>query len=338
MRLIKDLTVKWGVIGVGNVCEVKSAPAMKLVPGSDLVAVMRRDGQKARAYAEKHQVARWYDNADDLINDPGVNAIYIATPPHVHAELTQKAAQAGKPVYVEKPMARNHRECLEMIAVCEQARVPLFVAYYRRTLPNFLKIKELVDNGAIGDVRLVNIQMNQSKDPKIIISTDAHWRVDPEIAGGGYFYDLASHQLDFLDFLFGPIKAAKGMAANQAGIYPAEDVVSASFEFENGILGSGSWCFTTAEIANKDLTTIVGSKGQISYPTFGEPYVLLETDEKGAERFDFEMPKHIQYFLIESIVKELLGKGKCPSTGITAARTNWVMEQIVYGRQSSADS
>lgn len=338
MRLIKDLTVKWGVIGVGNVCEVKSAPAMKLVPGSDLVAVMRRDGQKARAYAEKHQVARWYDNADDLINDPGVNAIYIATPPHVHAELTQKAAQAGKPVYVEKPMARNHRECLEMIAVCEQARVPLFVAYYRRTLPNFLKIKELVDNGTIGDVRLVNIQMNQSKDPKIIISTDAHWRVDPEIAGGGYFYDLASHQLDFLDFLFGPIKAAKGMAANQAGKYPAEDIVSASFEFENGILGSGSWCFTTAEIANKDLTTIVGSKGQISYPTFGEPYVLLETDEKGAERFDFEMPKHIQYFLIESIVKELLGKGKCPSTGITAARTNWVMEQIVYGGQSSADS
>jgi predicted dehydrogenase len=328
---IKDLKIKWGVIGVGNVCEVKSAPAMKLVSDSDLVAVMRRNGQKAKAYAEKHQVPRWYDNADELIKDPEVNAIYIATPPHAHAELAQKAAQAGKPVYVEKPMARNHQECLDMIRVCEQAQVPLFVAYYRRTLPNFLKIKELVDQGAIGDIRLVNIQMNQSKDPKIIIETETNWRVDPEIAGAGYFYDLASHQLDFLDFLLGPIKTAKGISANQAGKYPAEDIVTASFEFENGIVGSGSWCFTTAKIASKDMTTIVGSKGQISYPTFGEPYVLLETDEKGIERFDFELPKHIQYFLIESIVKELLGKGKCPSTGVSAARTNWVMEQIVYG-------
>lgn len=331
MRIIKDPVVKWGVLGAGNVCEVKSAPAMQLIPGSELVAVMRRDGQKAKTYAERHGVPKWYDQMDELISDPEVNAIYIATPPHVHAELTSKAANAGKPVYVEKPMARNYQECLDMISTCERAQVPLFVAYYRRTLPNFLKIKQLVEDGVIGDVRLVNIQMNQTKDPKIMIPTETNWRVDPVIAGGGYFYDLASHQLDFLDFLFGPIKAAKGIAANQAGRYPAEDIVTASFEFENGILGSGSWCFTTSKTANKDMTTIVGSKGQISYPTFGEPYVLLETDKNGPERFDFELPKHIQYFLIESIVNELLGKGKCPSTGISAARTNWVMEQIVYG-------
>src|SRR5690606_37085581 len=229
------------------------------------------------------------------------------------------------------------QECLDMVATCDQAQVPLFVAYYRRTLPNFLKIKDLVDNGAIGDVRLVNIQMNQTKDPKIIIPTETNWRVEPEIAGGGYFYDLASHQLDFLDFLFGPIKTAKGIAANQAGKYPAEYIVTASFKFENGILGSGSWCFTTAKAANIDVTTIVGSKGQISYHTFGEPFVLLETDEKGVERFDFELPKHIQYFLIESIVNELLGKDKCPSTGVSAARTNWVMEQIVYAGKSMVD-
>lgn len=332
MRVIKDSIVKWGVLGVGNVCEVKSAPAMQLIPGSELVAVMRRDGQKAKAYAERHGVPKWYDETDKLISDPEVNAIYIATPPHVHAELTRKAADAGKPVYVEKPMATNYQECLDMISTCERAKVPLFVAYYRRTLPNFLKIKQLVEDGVIGDVRLVNIQMNQTKDPQIIISTETNWRVDPEIAGGGYFYDLASHQLDFLDFLFGPIKTAKGIAANQAGRYAAEDIVTASFEFENGILGSGSWCFTTSKTANKDMTTIVGSKGQISYPTFGEPYVLLETDKNGLERFDFELPKHIQYFLIESIVNELLGKGQCPSTGVSAARTNWVMEQIVYGR------
>jgi len=330
MRVIKDTEVRWGVIGVGNVCEVKSAPAMNIVPNSRLVAVMRRDGEKAKAYAEKHQVPKWYDDADELINDPEVNAIYIATPPHAHAEMTARAAKAGKPVYVEKPMARTYQECMEMIKSCEAAQVPLFVAYYRRTLPNFLKIKELVESGVIGEVRLVNIQMNQSKDPKVIVSTDTNWRIDPKLAGGGYFYDLASHQLDFLDFLFGPIIRARGISENQAGQYPAEDIVTASFKFASGVVGSGSWCFTASKSANKDLTTIVGSKGQISYPTFGAPYVLLETDEKGKEEFEFDLPRHIQYFLIESIVKELLGKGKCPSTGISAARTNWVMEQIVY--------
>ena len=329
MKIIKDAEVRWGVIGVGNVCEVKSAPAMNLVEHSRLVAVMRRDGEKVRAYAQKHQVPKWYTNADDLINDPEVNAIYIATPPHVHAELTKKAAVAGKPVYVEKPMARTYRECQEMIRSCENAGVPLYVAYYRRTLPNFLKIKELVESGAVGEVRHVNIQMNQSKDPSLVVDTETNWRIDPQVAGGGYFYDLASHQLDFLDFLFGPIKSANGFSANQAGLYPAEDLVVASFQFENGVLGTGSWCFTTGKASNKDLTTIVGSEGQISYPSFGDSHVLLETDERGMEKFEFEMPKHIQYFLIESIVNELLGKGKCPSTGISAARTNWVMEQMV---------
>lgn len=331
MEMFKDSEVKWGVIGVGNVCEVKSAPAMSKVKNSKLVAVMRRNGQKAKEYADKHQVPRWYDNADDLINDPEVNAIYIATPPDAHAALTRKAAQAGKPVYVEKPMARTYKECISMIESCERSNVPLFVAYYRRTLPHFVKIKELVDGGAIGDVRLVNIQMNQSKEPILPVSGETNWRIDPEIAGGGYFYDLASHQLDFLDFVFGPIESAKGTSANQTGKYAAEDIVSASFQFESGILGSGSWCFTTGKVSNKDLTTIVGSKGQISYATFGEAEVLLETDEHGSQQFQFELPENIQYFLIESIVNELLGKGKCPSTGVSGARTNWVMEQIVHG-------
>ncbi|MEX2591958.1 MAG: Gfo/Idh/MocA family oxidoreductase [Anditalea sp.] len=329
MKIFQDPEVRWGVIGVGNVCEVKSAPAMGLIKNSKLVAVMRRNGEKAKAYAEKHQVPKWYAQADELINDPEVNAIYIATPPHVHAELTKKAAEAGKPVYVEKPMARTYQECLDMLESCKGANVPLFVAYYRRTLPNFLKVKELVESGAIGDIRLVNIQMNQSKDPNLAVSSATNWRIDPEIAGGGYFYDLASHQLDFLDFLVGPIKRAQGFSGNQAGLYPAEDIVSASFQFENGVMGTGSWCFTAGEVSKKDLTTLVGSKGQISYPSFGESFVLLETDERGKEKFDFEMPKHIQHFLIESVVEELLGKGKCPSTGISGARTNWVMESII---------
>jgi len=324
----KDSEVRWGVIGAGSVCEKKSAPAMNKIPHSKLVAVMRRDGAKAKDYAVRHQVPAWSDDADQLINDPNVNAVYIATPPSSHLEYTKKIAAAGKPVYVEKPMARTHAECLEMIKVCEDAGVPLFVAYYRRTLPNFLKIKSLIEEGAIGDVRYVQVVMNQPAHPDVKDDPSKNWRIDPEIAGGGYFYDLGSHQLDYLDFLFGPITDVQAISANQAGWYGVEDIVSASFKFASGVMGSGTWCFATSEVAKLDLTTIIGSKGKISYPSFWETYVDLETDAGVKERFTFEMPQHIQFNLISHIVQELLGAGRSPSTGVSAARTNWVMEEM----------
>lgn len=324
----QDKEVRWGVIGAGSVCEKKSAPAMNKTPNSKLVAVMRRDGEKAKDYADRHQVPTWYDDADKLINDPNVNAVYIATPPNSHLEYTKKVAAAGKPVYVEKPMARNHAECLEMIKVCEDAGVPLFVAYYRRTLPNFLKIKSLIEEGTIGDIRYVQVVMNQPAHPDVKDDISVNWRINPDIAGGGYFYDLGSHQLDYLDFLFGPIKEASAIANNQAGWYEVEDIVTASFKFECGVMGSGTWCFTTSEVAKLDLTTIIGSKGKISYPSFWETYVDLETDQGVKKRFTFEMPEHIQFNLITHIVEELLGTGKSPSTGISAARTNWVMGEM----------
>lgn len=323
-----DNEVRWGVIGVGKVCEVKSAPAMNKIPNSRLVAVMRRDADKAKDYAHRHGVPKWYDDADRLIADPEVNAVYIATPPNAHLELTRKVAAAGKPVYVEKPMARTHAECLEMVKVCKEAGVPLYVAYYRRTLPNFLKVKSLLEEGTIGDVRYVNITMNQPAHPDVTVDPQENWRIDPEIAGGGYFYDLGSHQLDFLDFLLGPVKRVKGIGINQAGWYDVEDFVSGVFEFESGVMGTGTWCFTASESSKQDITTIVGSKGQITYPSFWETYVDLEVDGEEKKRFTFDMPQHIQYYLIQSIVHELLGKGKCPSTGVSAARTNWLMEEL----------
>jgi len=330
MKKIKDEEVRWGVLGVGDVCEVKSAPAMHLVNGSRLVAVMRRNAEQAKDYAHRHNVPRWYSDADALLNDPDVNAIYIATPPDAHKELTLKAFAAGKPVYVEKPMARTYRECQEMIAASEAARLPLNVAYYRRTLPHFLKIRELIESGAIGDVRYVRIELNQEALPGVVRNLDNNWRVDPEIAGGGYFYDLASHQLDFLDFALGPIKAATGQAANQAGNYAAEDIVTASLEFESGVLGSGAWCFSTGRVSVKDETTIVGDKGQIQYETFAfdAGTFTLESDKAGKEVFEFDLPDHIQQFLIQAIVDDLLGKGSSPSTGVSAARTNRIMEEI----------
>lgn len=325
---INDSEVRWGVIGVGDVCKVKSAPAMNKIQDSKLVAVMRRNGDKAREYAENHHVPNWYDDAEELLRDPEVNAVYIATPPYVHAELTKKAAAAGKPVYVEKPMARTHLECLEMIDACEKAGVPLYVAYYRRALPNFLKIKKMVEDGIIGSVRLVNIQIHKPVNPDSDTNPAENWRVNPGIAGGGYFYDLASHQLDYLDFLFGPVSAVKGFSANQADLYKAEDIVTGTFRFENGVLGTGSWCFTTGTSSDLDSTTIIGSKGEISYPTFDDSYIMVKTDSGKTERIEFKQPQHIQQPLIESIVDDLLGRGECPSTGISGARTNLIMEKM----------
>jgi len=318
------------MIGCGAVTEVKSGPAFKKIKDSDLVTVMRRDGGKAEDYARRHNVAKFYDDAERLINDPNVNAIYIATPPDKHAEYTIKAAKAGKAVYVEKPMARNYAECQQMLRACEKASVPLFVAYYRRMLPDFLKVKELVDCGAVGRVRFVNIELyHPVKDD--FDRNNPPWRVIPNIAGGGYFFDLASHQLDFLDYILGPIASASGQSANQAGLYPAEDIVTANFQFESGVLGAGTWCFTVAKECKTDRTQIVGDKGRISYSSFDVTPVVLETG-KDIERFEIPRPAHVQQPLIQTVVDELLGRGKCPSTGTSAARTSKILD-IIVGRE-----
>ncbi|MEI7676712.1 MAG: Gfo/Idh/MocA family oxidoreductase [Bacteroidales bacterium] len=328
MKNIFSKEVVWGIIGAGDVCEKKSAPAMNKIVNSRIKAIMRRNAAKAEDYARRHGINEWSTDVDQLLSDPEINAIYIATPPDSHLELTRKAAAKGKAIYVEKPMARSHQECVEMIEICKKAGVPLFVAYYRRTLPGFTHIKQWIDERVIGDIRYVNIEMIKPLESTIVAQSETNWRVQPEISGGGYFYDLASHQLDFLDYLFGPIKEAKGFSRNQTGNYSAEDIVTATFEFDNGILGAGTWCFTASSIAEKELITIVGSKGKIEFNCFADYSIVMETEELGRKPYQLEMPEHIQMPLIELVVDDLLGNAVCPSTGESGARTNWVMEQI----------
>ena len=320
-------TIRWGIVGCGNVTEVKSGPGFQNAHNSSLVAVMRRNGELAKDYAQRHGVPAWYDDAAALIYDPQVDAVYVATPPSSHKEYTIMAAQAGKPVYVEKPMALNYAECVGMIKACEAATVPLFVAYYRRSLTRFLKIKELLDAGAIGKVRFVAITFHQPVREDELADM-LPWRVLPEVAGGGRYVDLASHQLDFLDYILGPIRSVKGFAVNQAGHYPAEDIVSGAFVFESGVQGMGTWCFSTFEAL--DRTEIVGSKGKIAYSTFDDAPITLTTAD-GTQAFTIGYPEHIQQPLIQSVVDALTGVGTCPSTGKSAARTSWVMDQMLAG-------
>jgi len=316
--------IRWGIIGCGDVTEIKSGPGFQLAKGSTLIAVMRRNGKLAKDYARRHKVAKWYDNAEALINDPQVDAVYIATPPSSHKEYTLAAAKAGKPVYVEKPMALNFNDCQKMIKVCEEYEVPLFVAYYRRALPRFLKIKSLLDKGAVGDVRFVNVTFHQKPFPKDINGIN-HWRVDPKIAGGGYFYDLAPHTIDILQFFFGEVKSAGGYISNQTFLYEAEDIVSGLFTFDTNIHVTGIWNFNAYK--HLDRSEIIGDKGKITFSTFGNNPIQLENDE-GIQEFEINNPIHIQQPLIQTIVDELNGIGKCPSTGYTASKTNWIMDKI----------
>ncbi|MEL6676226.1 MAG: Gfo/Idh/MocA family oxidoreductase [Bacteroidota bacterium] len=324
--------VKWGIIGCGDVCEVKSGPALQKTPHSELVAVMRRNGALAEDFAKRHGVARWYDTAEALIADPEVNAIYIATPPNVHLEYTRMAAAAGKPVYVEKPMARNYAECKGMIEACEAAGVPLLVAYYRRRLERFMTVKKWIAAGKIGAVRAIHINMRQASRPQIAKEHQLkNWRVDPAVGGpGGYFMDLASHQLDFLDDVFGPITQVKGMAANQAQAYEAEDMITAIWQHESGVMGSGSWSFAASESNTIDEGLVIGNKGLIRFPFFGKAWVEYE-GEAGQERVEMERPAHVQQPLIETVVAHIRETGTCPSTGHSGARTNWVIDQIFKG-------
>ena len=320
-------TIRWGIIGCGDVTEVKSGPALYKADNSSLVAVMRRNGDLAKDYAQRHNVAKWYDDGQALIDDPEVDAVYIATPPDTHKMYTLLSAKAGKPVYVEKPMALNLVECQEMIDACQTAGVPLFVAYYRRALPRFLKVKALIEAGAIGQVRTVNVALRQPPPPAKFTADTLPWRFNPQIAGGGKFVDLASHILDFLDYFLGPIRQVTGFAANQGDLYPAEDIVSSAFVFESGVQGTGTWCFTSFD--DIDVIEIIGTAGKITFSSFKEASVRLTTASEVTE-FEIKNPPHIQQPLIQSIVDELNGAaGACPSNGQSAARTSWVMDQML---------
>ena len=322
------MEMKWGIIGCGNVTELKSGPAFNKVEDSKLVAVMRRNADLAQDYAQRHNVSKFYSDASELINDSEVNAVYIATPPDSHALYAIEAMKAGKPVYVEKPMARNYAECMEMIRVSEETGMPLYVAYYRRTLPAFLKVKELVDNGSIGKLLTVNVKLYKAFGERDKFPDKQSWHVNPEIAGAGHFYDLASHQFDFLDFVFGPVTKVNGVARNIVGYYKAEDTVSAAFSFESDVVGSGSWCFVVDEKSEEDSIEIHGTNGKIKFSCFDLGNVELTTKE-GTQKFSFTNPENISFLLVQQLVGALQGKNDCVSTMYSAARTNYVLEEIV---------
>ena len=225
--------VKWGFIGCGEVTEKKSGPAFGKIEGSEVVAVMSRDRDKAKSYAERHGIRKYYSDAQSLVSDPEVTAVYIATPPSSHATFAIMAMKAGKPAYIEKPLAASYGDCLRVNRISELTGIPCFVAFYRRYLPYFEKVKQIVMGGEIG--KILTVQIRFAVPPRELdhkSGQEMPWRLQPEVAGGGgYFYDLAAHQIDLLQYWFGPIMEAEGFCQNMAGLYKVEDTFNACFRF-----------------------------------------------------------------------------------------------------------
>ena len=322
--------INWGFIGCGEVTEKKSGPAFNEVEGSQVVAVMSRSENKARSYAERHHVRKWYTDASELIEDPDVNAVYIATPPSSHATFAIMAMRAGKPCYIEKPLAASYNDCIRINRISEQTGVPCFVAYYRRYLPYFQKVKEIIESGTIGNV--VNVQVRFSVPPRDLdfqSGKEMPWRLQPDIAGGGYFYDLAPHQIDLLQNLFGVITRAHGYPANRAHLYQAEDTLSACFFFESGIPGSGSWCFVGHESAKEDCIEVIGEKGSLSFSVFTYQPIEVITSE-GKNSITVPNPPHVQLPLIKNVIEHLQGIGKCDCTSVSATAVNWVLDRVLW--------
>jgi len=321
--------VRWGIIGCGDVTEVKSGPGLQKAAGSQLLAVMRRQGARAADYARRHGVPRWYDQAAALIADPEVDAIYVATPPETHAAYALQVAAAGKPAYIEKPMARHTTECDRMVATFAQAEQKLFVAYYRRCLPRFVLAQELLKRGALG--RPTGLRYHWAAPSHR--ETAGIWRLDAAVAGAGLFLDLGSHLLDLLDFLCGPLANVAGTAANLASPYAVEDGVAMSFS-AGGVPGAAAWNF--ASTVRVDLLEISGTEGRLTLSCFGNEPPRLET-ASGVETFDRPNPPHVQQPLIQTVVDDLLGRGSCPSTGETARRTSRVMDAVLAAYYGGRD-
>ena len=317
------MTVRWGIVGCGDVAEVKSGPGFQKARGSALQAVMRRDRARAEDFARRHGVPRVHSTAAELIDDPDVDAVYVATHPESHCELALRVAAAGKPCLVEKPMAMSHDECQRMLQAFERAAAPLWVAYYRRALPRFTMIRDLLRDGAVGRPTSLRVELHERLASP---DTAATWRFNRALAGAGLFFDKGSHTVDLLDFLCGPIADARGTASNTGGAYAVEDLVAATFRLGDGVLATGTWNFNAGEPADALVVTATG--GEIRTSVFDDGDVVVTA---GGTRTTHPVrnPPHVHQPLIQSIVDELHGEGRCESTGESGARASWALERCV---------
>jgi predicted dehydrogenase len=314
--------IRWGIIGAGNVCEVKSGPGFYKTESSQLLAVMRRNAAKAQDFAQRHNVPLWYDKAEDILNHPEIDAVYIATPPVFHKDYAIAALKAGKHVYIEKPVTLSATECDDIIRAQQQASTKVCVAHYRRYVPCFLKFKELVHSGAIGTPLMVSINLLR---PAPTAVTEEYWRVYPAISGGGIFHDLAPHQLDFMLQCFGDIEYATGFGYNQRKFTLADDCLLGSAKFLSGVAFQGRWHFAARVEDKIDICEVLGTTGKLSINFFGDMAIHLQNAD-GAQEIRIPNPQHMQQPMIEQVNAYLRGERDNPCSLQDAKKVMQLMD------------
>ena len=319
--------IRWGMVGCGSVAMTKSAPSYQRVVGSELVAVSSRRTDAAREYARDHGVDLVFEDPFEMIRSPEVDAIYVATPPDSHLRYALEAAEAGKPCCVEKPIAVALNQAIAMVDAFDLADLPLFVSYYRRSLPRFDKVREWLVGKAIGPVRHVTWMLCRSPTANDLAGSSG-WRTQQESAPGGYFEDLACHGLDLFDYLLGPIEHAAGVHTNQNGLYDVPDAFAASWIHENGATGTATWNF--ASPFRHDRVVITGADGEVEFSVFDECELSLRTSAY-AQQLSVDNPKPIQLHHVENMIASLRHGTDHPSTGRSALRTAYVMDAILNG-------
>jgi predicted dehydrogenase len=297
---IESRTINWGIIGTGDVAEHKGGPALYKAADSRLVAVANRNMDKAEAFAKRHAVTNVYRSVDELLADPNVDAVYVATPPVAHPVIVERAAAAGKHILCEKPMATSVSECDRMIRMCRDRGVQLMIAYYRRFFPAVQKTKQLLDEGAIGEPLRARAAVAELYRPNP--EGERAWLVDPHVAGGGFLTDVATHRLDLFAFFFGDPVEVSAMVDTQRLELAVDDASSLIVRFESGVhaMGSFNWNVDTSI----DELEIWGSGGRIRITDPGAGLVeVWNADGKSSFRIPAFGPTHLG--LVEHYVAAL---------------------------------
>jgi 1,5-anhydro-D-fructose reductase (1,5-anhydro-D-mannitol-forming) len=247
--------VRWGIIGLGRIADSEIAPAIGASPRGRVHAVVSRDQGRADIFAARHGAARALTSFEDLLIDPGVDAVYIATPNALHAAEVVAAAQAGKHVMCDKPLALNVADAERAVAACEQAGVRLGITFQTRFHDNFDRFREIVQDGTLGDIRVAQVEMSAGR------TLLKGWRTDPALAGLGTINNIGVHAFDLLRYIFGAeVQEVTTMTGHEEGLVP-ETLALVLLRFTNGALGyvnvNQSVAFPQADI------TVYGTKGRV---------------------------------------------------------------------------
>ena len=318
------MSLQWGLIGTGDIARKRIAPALRDLPSCTLAAVCRGRPELAESFAREFDAPRWYATAAELIADPQVDAVYIATPVWLHAAQAIAAADAGKHVLCEKPMAISVAECDDMIAACRSNGVALGVAYYRHFYPAVARIRSILASGDVGDPVLAQVNAFEHFDPPP--EHPRHWLVVREQAGGGPMFDFGCHRIEVLLDLLGPVRGVTSMVGNVAFSRDVEDTAIAVLEFERG--GYATLSVTHAAREPQDTLTIFGTEGSIHVESLNAGVMRVR---RGSHEAVESLPSHANLHqpLIEDFAAAVLEK-RMPTVPGEIGRAVAVVEERIY--------